>query len=159
VQDQNDWVAVAPPDGQVNFLINAADNGTPQTTKSLNIQFTVCETGMRWDNEYGLCQGPVVIDPIPQLGVDEGGTFSYQVTATDPGNGAISYSLIDQPSGMSIDDNGVITWKAAIDPNVGESLGFTVAASDAQGRQTVQVANLNVCVVAAHCNSDIQGCE
>jgi len=54
----------------------------------------------------------ITSDPVETatVGVD----YTYDVDATDPNAGDIlTYSLIDEPSGMLIDeDNGVITWEA-----------------------------------------------
>ncbi|NJD05646.1 MAG: cadherin repeat domain-containing protein [Methylococcaceae bacterium] len=157
---QIDWVAVANTDGSVTFNVLAADNVTPQASNSQTIQLAVCDAGMRWDGDLGICQGPVVIDPIPGLGVDVGATLNYQVVASVPGNGTIGYGLADQPAGMSIDDKGLISWPhAAVDPNVGPNFAITLIASYDQGRPTMQYVNITVCEAPAHWNKDNLACE
>jgi hypothetical protein len=45
----------------------------------------------------------------------EGTNLSYQVVAADPDGDAISYELIDAPSGMTINSEGVINWQVKDD--------------------------------------------
>ncbi len=54
---------------------------------------------------------PPVILSQPPAGVPQMGTFSYQVVAQDPEGGAVSFSLVSGPSGMTIDPRGgLLTW-------------------------------------------------
>ncbi|MBA7534930.1 hypothetical protein ES705_27180 [subsurface metagenome] len=53
--------------------------------------------------------------------------FTYDVEATDPDDDILTYSLIDEPTGMLIDGaSGLITWT----PNSAGSFGVTVEVSD-----------------------------
>jgi hypothetical protein len=155
---QIDWVVVSNPDGVVSFTIKAFDNATPQASATWDMGFTVCDAGMHWDENYGMCQGPVVIEPQALFGVDAGATFSYQVVASVPGGGAISYSLADAPQGMTIDDKGLISWQAAIDPNIGNYFAYTVIASNAQGLRTLQFDAGTICEAPTHWDKDAGAC-
>ncbi|MFL0809341.1 MAG: tandem-95 repeat protein [Agarilytica sp.] len=42
-------------------------------------------------------------------------TYTYQVQATDPEGGDITYALGFYPDGMTIDQNGLVSWSAALD--------------------------------------------
>ena len=68
--------------------------------------------------------------------------FIYQVTATDPEGDEITISLLNGPSTMSIDNNGLVRW-AASDISVG-SFPVTVAATDEGGAQSTQSFTLNL---------------
>ena len=56
-------------------------------------------------------QAPVVAD-IPNQEVFIGDLFTYQVVAEDEDRDVLTYSLTEKPSGMSIDSNGRISWRA-----------------------------------------------
>jgi RHS repeat-associated protein len=60
-----------------------------------------------------------------------GQAYSYQVTATDPENDTLSYSLTASPSGMTINaSSGLIQWTL---PSTGGPFAVTVNVSDGKG--------------------------
>jgi large repetitive protein len=70
------------------------------------------------------------ISSQPIFSADAGKKYQYQVVATDPENGALTYSLVTAPVGMSIDAvTGLITWNS---PVVGDTQ-VIVKAIDAGG--------------------------
>jgi len=155
---QIDWVAVYNPDNPVvDITITATDNAVPPATAGQFFQLNVCEAGMRWDN--GNCQGPVVIDPPPVLGVDAGAVFTYQVVARNTNGGPFTLSLMDAPDSMTIDANGVITYQAPTDLSNGDGFSYTVVATDGQGRQTMQGVNIVVCGLPTHWDNDAMSCQ
>ena len=55
-----------------------------------------------------------VIGSNPRTRVREGRTYVYFADASDQDGDAVSYSLSNQPAGMQVDANGVVTWDAPI---------------------------------------------
>ncbi|NJD08259.1 MAG: hypothetical protein FIA97_17440, partial [Methylococcaceae bacterium] len=151
------WVAASNSDGYISFTITASDSRGASTTQDVGL--SICASGMRWDVSLG-CQGPVVIEPQTVFGIDAGATYTYAVKASLPGGGPISFGLADAPAGMAIDSaSGVVTWVAVANPNAGSPFGFTVIASDDQGRQTIQYGNLMVCESPQHWNNEAAACQ
>ena len=52
---------------------------------------------------------PVIISSPPLTAI-ENSLYSYQVLVLDPDDNEFTYSLSNQPEGMNIDSNGLITW-------------------------------------------------
>jgi len=72
---------------------------------------------------------PPVITLIPDATVIVGETFTYTVEANDPDEDTLTYSLIDSPVDMTINENtGTITWA----PTVAGSFDVTVEVSDGE---------------------------
>jgi YD repeat-containing protein len=86
---------------------------------------------------------PPTIDSQPSFFVDVTSTYTYNVRASDPEGGTLTYSLLDAPSGMTIDSNtGLIQWN----PTSGQ-LGVarvSVAAFDPSGLGAVQTYSIQV---------------
>jgi RHS repeat-associated protein len=60
--------------------------------------------------DQGSIAGAPVITSAPVTAAGAGQGYNYAVIASDPQNGALAYSLVGAPSGMSISDSGVIAW-------------------------------------------------
>jgi RHS repeat-associated protein len=60
--------------------------------------------------------------------------YRYEIKANDPNGDPLTYTLIDAPDGMAIDENGVITWN----PSAFGSYDVAVEVSDGQGGITTQ---------------------
>lgn len=70
---------------------------------------------------------PPQITSTPQTGTFAFQPFSYDVEATDPDGDTLSYSLLQSPTGMTIDANsGLIQWT----PNANGTFAVTVEVSD-----------------------------
>jgi RHS repeat-associated protein len=79
---------------------------------------------------------PPTITSTPSLAATVGQPYTYQVTATDPQNETLTYSLVQVPSGMTIDPgSGLVQWTP----------GTTQT-----GSQTVKVIATNQDSVAAY---------
>jgi RHS repeat-associated protein len=76
--------------------------------------------------DKGSVAGAPVITSVPVIAASAGQGYSYPVIASDPQGGAIAYSLVGAPTGMSISDSGVISW---LKP-VGGSYSVTVRADN-----------------------------
>jgi hypothetical protein len=93
------------------------------------------------DNRILLNSTPV-LGPLPPQFVQEGKTFAVNITANDPDNDPITYSLAPEgaPSGATIDTNsGLLLWKP---PEVQQVVYIPVIASDNNNHSTA--GNLTV---------------
>jgi PKD repeat protein len=89
-----------------------------------------------------------MITSTPPLEVNEGSTYTYNVTAIDPNGDPLTYALLKSPPGMTIDPStGVITWT----PPAGQPQGgndVTVQVSDPQGHTDTQSFSIWIVVDA-----------
>ncbi len=91
----------------------------------------------------GLTNRPPTITSLPPLYASVGNSLSTSVTATDPENSPITYSLRRGPATMLIDPvTGVISWTPQAS-DVGTQV-VALVATDAGGAATVQSFELNV---------------
>ncbi|WP_444994436.1 putative Ig domain-containing protein [Aliikangiella sp. IMCC44359] len=90
-------------------------------------------------------QAPVITS-TPVLVAQELADYAYQVTATDPDNDAITFTLNNAPVGMALSTNGLISWT----PQVGQSgnHSVTVSATDSNEESDVQTFTIAVEVQA-----------
>lgn len=51
-----------------------------------------------------------VITSTPVTAATMGSAYSYQLTATDPDGGTLTFSLVSAPAGMTVGGTGLITW-------------------------------------------------
>jgi len=58
-----------------------------------------------------LKNGVPVVSSIPDATIDEGDLYTQQVSAGDPDNDPLHYSLTSRPAGMSIDTLGALSWQ------------------------------------------------
>jgi serine protease AprX len=86
---------------------------------------------------------PPQITSTPPTSATAGSLYRYPVTASDPDNDALSFSLDAAPAGMSIDAaTGLIQWTPGID-QVG-SQAATVRVTDARGKAATQAFSVSV---------------
>jgi hypothetical protein len=70
--------------------------------------------------------------------------FEYAVTALDPDDDPLEFSLASEPEGMTIDiSTGMIRWEAQEDQRKG-NYEFQVIASDPEGAQAIQPITLTI---------------
>ncbi|MGB3401136.1 MAG: putative Ig domain-containing protein [Microcoleaceae cyanobacterium] len=76
-----------------------------------------------------------------QVQPQEGKTFTYDADAIDANGDPLSFSLIDAPSGVTIDaDSGLLSWT----PNALGVAEITIQVSDGKGGEDLQTLELNV---------------
>ncbi|NLS97813.1 MAG: tandem-95 repeat protein [Planctomycetaceae bacterium] len=92
---------------------------------------------------------PIMIDTTPPAGLTNQAPdtaqvgVAYSFDADSPEEGAVSYSLVDAPAGMTVDAaTGLIDWTPAGDQAVPQS--FDVVLADAAGNATAQNVQLYV---------------
>lgn len=83
---------------------------------------------------------PPVITSTPTISIALGETYEYQIEATDPNADSLTYSLINFPDGMEIDEFGKITW---IPTQIGE-FTLEIAVSDGRGGSDTQIYRIEV---------------
>ncbi|AFY47866.1 RHS repeat-associated core domain protein [Nostoc sp. PCC 7524] len=83
---------------------------------------------------------PPVITSTPTISIALGETYEYQIEATDPNADSLTYSLINFPDGMEIDEFGKITW---IPTEIGE-FTLEIAVSDGRGGADTQIYRIEV---------------
>jgi hypothetical protein len=71
-------------------------------------------------------------------------SYEYTVTAEDPDEDEVKFSLSSAPEGMTIDsDSGLIRWQIS-DQQQGGTYNFEVIAIDPEGAQSVQPITLTL---------------
>ncbi|NVN98206.1 MAG: fibronectin type III domain-containing protein [Geobacteraceae bacterium] len=84
------------------------------------------------------------ITAIPSQTASEGVQFSYQVVATAPLGGILTYSLSGAPTGMSISTSGLITWTPAAGQGAsGSAITVRVQAGSVSANSSTQTFTLN----------------
>ncbi|UKP00954.1 colicin E3/pyocin S6 family cytotoxin [Nostoc sp. UHCC 0870] len=111
----------------VEILVNDGKGGEAVQNYTLNI----VESS---DNQ------PPVITSTPTISIALGETYEYQIEATDPNADSLTYSLINFPDGMEIDEFGKITW---IPTEIGE-FTLEIAVSDGRGGADTQIYRVEV---------------
>ncbi|NEP10260.1 MAG: DUF4114 domain-containing protein [Symploca sp. SIO2C1] len=86
-------------------------------------------------------QAPTITS-TPTFLADTVDSYQYQLAATDPDGDPLIYSLLVQPSGMSIDENGLLQW-LPMTSQLGDHT-VTVAAFDSLGLGATQTYTLQV---------------
>ncbi len=124
------WTPSAGQVGMQSVVLAVTDGSGAATTQAWSIQVFATPLNL-----------PPVITTIPNLIASVGAAYQYDVTATDPEGGAITYSLIMPPAGMTIvPTTGVIDWV----PAAAGPVTVAVRATDPQGSFGSQVFILNV---------------
>lgn len=86
---------------------------------------------------------PADISTTPAATVELGGSFSYDAASTDEGEADTTYSLEDEPTGMTINPTtGVIQWTPVA--NQAKTHQFVVRLEDKAGNATLQSVRLTV---------------
>jgi len=106
-----------------SVTVTVEDNGSPVESASEAFQWTV--------NEPAPVNGAPTIDPIADQTDTEGDVISLQVNASDPDVGdVLTYSATGLPSGLSIDQNGLISGTIAVGAATDPALSVTVTVED-----------------------------
>ena len=79
------------------------------------------------------------ISEIKEIATGEN-SLTYQVVVNDADGDALSYSMVDAPKGMTVDQNGIIRWSFGKDDH-GKIIPAKVKVSDGHGGETV--GNIN----------------
>ena len=80
------------------------------------------------------------IESAPVINAILGQAYEYQVVASDPDGDALTYSLVQRPSGMTVGSEGLVSWPA---PVMGTEW-VNLLVSDGRGGQAEQMFELRV---------------
>ncbi|MBS3151153.1 tandem-95 repeat protein [Candidatus Woesearchaeota archaeon] len=128
--------------GRVTYIPNNNFNGNDLFTFKVNDGISDSSN----EGKISITVSPVNDAPIFLQDLDDqktsvGAWFVYQVAAYDADNDPLTYSLIEKPRGMSIDSNGMISWRAdkagqynvvvgVSDSKITVSRGFTLVVNE-----------------------------
>lgn len=97
-----------------------------------------------YSNETVILNSAPLIISRPSAEAVEGSLYEYQVTAEDPDEDKVEFSLISAPEGMTIDsETGQIRWQIGEEQQEGRH-DFEVIARDPEGAQSVQPVTLTL---------------
>ncbi len=149
-------VAVTEPDGDaLTYSLSSEPTGMAVSTSGLitwtsatgvttsgEVTLTVSD-GVLFDTEtftIAVNCFPVITSTADTV-VNEGESYSYQVTATDANNDALTYSLENAPSTMAVSTSGMVVWIPANDATTSGEV--TLVVSDGRISAT-QIFTVNV---------------
>ncbi|MBT1073043.1 MBG domain-containing protein, partial [Pelotalea chapellei] len=61
-----------------------------------------------------LCNHPPSMNVIPDVTIQAGTAFNYQVVANDPDKTSLAYTLSGAPAGMTVSSTGLISWASSV---------------------------------------------
>ena len=98
--------------GLISGTISAsASNNSPYAVKVVVADGNICgnsSVSFTW-NVSGVNYPPEIDKPVPNQNDDEGDSVSLQITADDPNLDDLTYSTTNLPSGLSINQSGLIS--------------------------------------------------
>ncbi|HZV81563.1 MAG TPA: putative Ig domain-containing protein, partial [Geobacteraceae bacterium] len=98
--------------GAITWVPSSSQSGDTQVTVQVSDGSSAAPAAQAYTLTVSQYNVPA-ITAIPSQAASEGVLFSYQVVATAPLGGPLTYSLSGAPSGMSISPSGLITWTPA----------------------------------------------
>lgn len=103
------------------YAINVSDGKGGYAVQNVEITLD-CPAGKSWQWNGGMwnltagscvANNDISFTSKPITSIDAGKSYSYKVVAKDAKNLPITYSLLNEPNGMTIDPKtGLITWAA-----------------------------------------------
>ena len=85
-----------------------------------------------------------VIETVPYMYAVQGELYTYDVIASDPNGDDLTYTLLESPSGMTIDSlSGLINWPVPGSLEIGDIFPLEIEVTDTTGLSAVQKINLN----------------
>ena len=97
-----------------------------------------------YSSEAVILNSAPLITSKPAAEAMEGSSYEYTVTAEDPDEDEVKFSLSSAPEGMTINsDSGLVRWQIS-DQQQGGTYNFEVIAIDPEGAQSVQPITLTL---------------
>jgi large repetitive protein len=93
------WTPTAAQLGNQAFTLRVLDGKGGETLQEVSLVVGVTDTNTA-----------PTITSTPRTSTRQGNLYTYQVQATDPEGDRLTYSLVNPPSGMQI-QNGLIAWQ------------------------------------------------
>lgn len=114
-----------------SFTLLVSDGNGGETTQTFTLEVVADAPN----------DAPVILStPRDSTPLDQ--TYLYQVNATDTNGDPLTFSLITAPSGLTLDDNGLITWTPTADQFGTNSIALEV--TDGRGGRAAQTFEVNV---------------
>jgi RHS repeat-associated protein len=125
------WTPAVSQLGATSVTVAALDDQGAETTQtySLNVVETAANTAPE-----------ILSAPRTQVRVET--PYLYQLNASDPNGDPLSYSVINGPDGLTIDDNGLVTWTPQTN-QLGDQT-VTLEVNDGRGGTVQQTFTLTV---------------
>lgn len=150
------------------YKVIATDSKGAYTIQEVKLTVD-CANGLIWGtdpmNGMPSCQVLAITSAYPSAdaGSDSGKafSFSYQVIAKQASGLPIDYSLQDAPVGMSINDQGLLTWNSAGLPKreiEADVISFRIIANDSDGNSTFQDAWFSICSGSYYWRPNLGNC-
>ena len=129
------WLSINSQTGLITGIAPSVNSNT-----NFNVKVKVLDEHGAYDTQtYTLTvkdvsqppvNNPPTLNSIPNQNIDEGDSYSYQVTATDPENDDLTYSINGAPQGFTISTNGLISGTA---PGVSSDTDFQIEVQVSDG--------------------------
>tara|TARA_R110002167_G_scaffold352262_1_gene565134 strand:- start:1303 stop:19128 length:17826 start_codon:yes stop_codon:yes gene_type:complete len=137
---------VLPDDMQIDA--NGLLTWTPTTTDAVDIEIKVSDSVGGYRTQSFTLEVETVVPPnqspviesIPVTSVELNQVYQYQIDAYDPNGDDLIYSLNSAPAGMSINDDGLISWS----PQTLGEYSVELVVEDPAGLQSTQTFTLIV---------------
>jgi RHS repeat-associated protein len=115
-----------------SFTVEASDGRGGRDFQTFALELTALST----------LNLPPVIASTPRTQTSVGQTYFYQIAATDPNSDPLTYSLIAPPAGMSVNNQGLLTWTPTA-AQLGQA-AIKIQVSDGRGGVVTQQFGLDV---------------
>jgi len=131
------------PSGTITWVPASAQSGDTQVTVQVSDGSSAAPVSQSYTLTVSQYNVPA-ITAIPSQTASEGVLFSYQVVATAPLGGPLTYSLSGAPGGMGISESGLITWTPAAGQGAsGVSVTVRVQAGPVSANSSTRSFTLN----------------
>ena len=131
------------PSGTITWVPSSSQSGDAQVTVQVSDGSSAAPVSQAYTLTVSQYNVPS-INAIPSQTASEGVLFSYQVVATAPLGGPLTYSLSGAPSGMTISESGLITWTPAAGQGAsGVSVTVRVQAGSVSANSATRSFTLN----------------
>jgi fibronectin type 3 domain-containing protein len=131
------------PSGTIAWVPSSAQSGDHQVTVQVSDGSSIAPVSQSYTLTVSQYNVPAVT-AIPSQTASEGVLFSYQVVATAPLGGPLTYSLSGAPNGMSISAVGLISWTPAAGQGVsGVTVTVRVQAGSVSANSATRSFTLN----------------
>ncbi len=137
------WIPTNADVGDHPVVITVTDSGAPR--QAITQLFTISVQNV--NDGPSISSTAPAYDTVPDNKVTLNGTFTYQVDVFDPDTvygDVVTFSLDQAPSGMNIDQSGLISWKTT--ENVAGNFPVTVRVTDKAGITHTQTLSVLVVI-------------
>ncbi len=124
------WIPTATDIGTAVIVLTATDSGGAAGVQSFLVSVQATNNA------------PAIVSTAP-TSVSQGGSFRYDVIATDLDHEPLTYELVNGPAGLTLDSLGRVRWQTALDTPLG-SRTATFTVHDGRGGSATQTIHFDV---------------